>query len=152
MNNVETLAKNIYTTGKLIKELVFNVQTEHIRESGLQNRYGTLSLSQLEAVKLIRQKKKVTMVELSELLMVAPPSATTMVDRLVDKGLLIRRKSKDDRRKVIVEVAKGAVDDIIRIENAVIRTFAELLGTIGAETGQHWCDALEEVRLALVKQ
>lgn len=150
MDEVEKLARNIFTTGKLIKDLVFNVQTKHLKKCGIQKRYGDLSLPQLEAVKLIRRKGSVSMIELSELLMVAPPSATTMVDRLVEKGILVRRQSEVDRRKVIVEVSTGAIDDIIGVENAVIQTFVELLEKIGSETGQKWSDALEQVKSALM--
>ncbi len=149
MNEVEKLARNIITTGKMIKELVFNVQTKHLKECGAHKRFGGLSLPQLEVVKLVRKKGAVSMIELSEMLRVAPPSATTMVDRLVEKGILVRRQSEVDRRKVIVEVSPVAIEDIIGVENAVIDMFVELLEKIGSDTGKKWFDVLEQVKLAL---
>lgn len=151
MNEAEKLARNIFTTGKLIKDLVFRVQTKHLKKSGMQKRYGELSMPQLEAVKIIRRKGAVSMIELSELLRVAPPSATTMVDRLVEKGILVRRQSEVDRRKVIVEVSDGAIEAIIGVENAMIQTFVELLEKIGSDTGQKWCDVLDQVKSALAE-
>ncbi len=151
MNEVEKLARNIFTTGKLIKDLVFKVQTKHLKECGVHKRFGELSLPQLEVVKLVRKKGAVSMIELSEMLKVAPPSATTMVDRLVEKGILERRQSEVDRRKVIVEVSAGAIEDIIGVENAVIQMFVELLEKIGFETGQKWSEVLEQVKSELIK-
>lgn len=152
MNDVEKLAKNIFTTGKLIKDLIFNVQKEYLKERGVQKRYGEFSLPQLEVLKLIRRKGAVSMIELSELLMVTPPSASTMVDRLVEKGVLLRRQSEVDRRRVIVEVSRDAIEDIVGVENAMIQTFVELLEKIGSDTGQKWSDTLEQVKNILVEQ
>ena len=90
--------------------------------------------------------------ELSELLGVAPPSASTMVDRLVEKKILVREMSPEDRRKVIVRVSPEAVADIEKTEEAVLSSFVDLVEKVGPETARKWCEVLERIKFVLEEE
>lgn len=71
--------------------------------------FGNLSIAQLYAVREIRGHVMLTMSELADILEASPPSASAMVDRLVEKGILWREHSTEDRRKVVVIISPDSV-------------------------------------------
>ena len=76
-------ASFIFTTGKLIQDRIFSIHASHIASEGRNGRDEELSVSQLHAVKVAHEQGPLTVSELAAALGVSPPSASTMVDRLV---------------------------------------------------------------------
>lgn len=78
---------------------------------------GTISLPQLWALELVREKKSVAMHDLASALHLKSPSATMLVDHLDGLGMVRRTRGARDRRVVQVTLtAKGRriLDDILR--------------------------------------
>ncbi len=150
MHENETLAqaRYIFSTGKMIRDRIFRAQAAHLAAFGSET-LGDLSLPQLHAIMVVRTQGEVTMTELSDRLGVSPPSASVMVDRLVEKEILIREHSVEDRRKVVVRVSPQAVENIEGVEETILRSFVEIVEKIGPETAQKWCEVLEQVKSVL---
>jgi DNA-binding MarR family transcriptional regulator len=142
-------ARYIFDTGRMIHDHVYKLQIEHV--SGLKSSESMcdLSLAQLRVLMLIRTKGQVTIRELSEQLGVSPPSASAMVDRLVEKGLLSREPSQEDRRKVVVSISPQALNDIQRLEEEILCSFVNLVDKIGQDTANKWCEVLGKVKSVL---
>ncbi|MEI6627677.1 MAG: MarR family transcriptional regulator, partial [bacterium] len=67
-----------------------------------------ISFMQLETLRLIDNKKEVTMARISDYFGIKAPSATSLINNLEKKGEVVRVNDKNDRRKVILKVtAKG---------------------------------------------
>lgn len=145
-NEMKSLAKYIFDTGRIIQENVLRIQSCCLAEMGKKVGFDELSLAQLHAVKTARREGEVTITRLAELLGVSAPSASAMVDRLVEKKILRRERSKKDRRKVVVRVSPEAVNDLEKIEKAILKKFEEIVLKIGSETARKWCEALEKVK------
>ena len=139
-------ARYIFTSTKLIRDRILRNMTGHAALNGKKGRFGDLSLAQIHAVNVTRDRGQVTITKLAEMLGVSPPSASAMVDRLVEKGILIRNHSKKDRRKVVVRVAEDAVNTFDKIEENILESFIRLVEGIGPETACKWCEVLERVR------
>jgi DNA-binding MarR family transcriptional regulator len=90
-----------------------------------------------------------TMSELADQLSVSPPSASVLVDRLVEKGILCREHSTTDRRKVVVRVSPEAEKIVEEIIANILQFFVDLVEKIGIETAQKWCDVLTHVTSVL---
>ncbi|MDY6796557.1 MAG: MarR family transcriptional regulator [Actinomycetota bacterium] len=84
-----------------------------------------------------------SMSELSQHLEVNQGVTTRMVDRLVEKGLVKRERSRDDRRVVMVSVSEKGLKVIRRLEEDNLDMMKELLHPVSEED--------REVLLALVK-
>ena len=69
-----------------------------------------------------------------------------MVDRLVEKGALIREHSTQDRRKVVVRIAPKAIKHAEAVEGAIMALFVRLAKRIGPDTTAQWCQALERIK------
>ena len=139
-------ARFIFTNGKLIRDRIFNIQASHIGTSGKNSMEEELSLSQLHAIHVIHEYGSVTVSALAAALGVSPPSASAMVDRLVEKGLLSREPSRTDRRKVLVSISPEALKKIDTIEETILHSFVDLVEKIGPKTARMWCQVLKKVR------
>jgi len=107
--------------------------------------------AQLQAVSVIRKRKRTTITELANLLHVSVASASAMVDRLVKKDILIRDIVPQDRRKVIVRLSPKITREFKRIEMAILTPICQLIDQTGEETAGLWCDMLEQLKASLVK-
>lgn len=149
--NRETLerAQYIFDTGKLIQDRILHIHTSQLAAGGRTNGTGELSVSQLHLVRTIREQKEVTITQLADLLDVSPPSASVMVDRLVDKGVLTREQSKNDRRKVLVRISPEATMRIEKVESAILQSFEDLVERIGSQAARKWCEVLARIKFVL---
>jgi DNA-binding MarR family transcriptional regulator len=142
-------ARYIFRTGKLIHDRIMKIQSQYLA-SNESCPFGDLSIAQLYAIREIRDRGPLTMSELAEILEVSPPSASAMVDRLVEKGLLSREHSTKDRRKVLVRISPDSVKEIEALENNILQLFVQLVNQIGPETTQQWCTVLSCIKQQLV--
>ena len=146
--NIIEQARFILTTGKMIRDRVFRNISSHMGMDGNGEGcgFGELSFPQIHAVNVTRDSGQVTITELADKLGVSPPSASAMVDRLVEKGVFKREHSREDRRKVVVSVSTKALEGFEVIEKNILQSFIELVKGIGPETTQKWCEVLKRVR------
>lgn len=152
MEKIEKLALNIFTTGKLIRNRVFKVQSRQLAAMGKKEAIVDLTAAQLHTMIMVHMRGRLSMNELSDTLGVSPPSTTVMVDKLVEKGILARNHSDKDRRKVFVEISPQAVSVMVDVENAILESFVELVEKIGPETAEKWSEVLEAVRPILEEE
>lgn len=147
-DSVREQARYIFTTGKIIHDRILRIQSNQLA-SGSCEAFGELSVSQVHVIRLVRKHGTLAMSELAELLGVSPPSASTMVDRLVDKGVLSREHSTEDRRKVVVRISPEAVKKIESIETSILQLFEGLVEKLGPETTRQWCHVLKHINAVL---
>jgi DNA-binding MarR family transcriptional regulator len=142
-------ARFIFTTGKMLHDYVFRIYARKIADRGKKTGSDELSINQLHAVMATRKMGPVTITRLAEILAVSAPSASAMVDRLVERGFLTRQTHPRDRRKVQIMVSKQAEEHIVQAENQVLASFVDIVDRIGPEIAQKWCDVLEVVSRTL---
>lgn len=153
MDNEQALrqARMIFTTGKMFRDRVIRSHWSQIVQEGQLEGYMDLSLTQMHAIMVTRDEGEVTISRLAELLGVSAPSASAMVERLVEKSALLREHSREDRRKVVVRLSPQAAKGIEKMEANMLRLFADLVAKIGPDNARKWCEALEKVREVLAR-
>lgn len=142
---IQEQARYIFTTGKLIHDQILKIQSGYLASSK-SGPFKDLSVTQLHVIRVVRSHGELSMSELAGILGVSPPSASAMVDRLVDKGALTREHSTQDRRKVVVRIAPAAVQHAEAVEAAIMALFVGLVERIGPETTAQWCQVLERIK------
>jgi len=143
------MARYILTNGKVIQDRVVRFHAMQLGQGRNKSVYRELTMAQLHTVMSIYNSGEVTMSELSTLTKVSPPSASAMVDRLVEKGILVRAHSQEDRRKVLVKISPKAVKNIQQIEAGILQSFADLVEKIGHKTAKQWCQVLDRIKTVL---
>lgn len=142
-------ARLIARAGRKLKDHIFSIQ------SGLERGCGSckgneLSMAQVQMVMAVQSEDGLTISRLAKKLKVAPPSASCMVDRLVEKGMLLRERSEQDRRKVVVRLSAKTAVHAERMEGAVLAAFLDLVEKVGPETAEKWCEVLERIEQVLI--
>jgi DNA-binding MarR family transcriptional regulator len=150
--DVLTSARYIFTTGRMIHDRITRISTGACMSIAKDDRFGELSAPQMNMLLMIRVRETVSVTELAALLNVSPPSVSTMVDRLVERGLLTRTPSDQDRRKVVIRVTPEALKDITQVEEMILGSFVELVEAVGPETTQKWCEVLQQIKQVLEKK
>jgi DNA-binding MarR family transcriptional regulator len=145
---VKAQARYIFTTGKVIHDRILKIQSNQLASDNCGD-FGELSVSQLHVIRLIRKHGALAMSELAGLLGVSPPSASTMVDRLVEKGVLSREHSTEDRRKVVVRISPESAKNIESVEGTILQLFEDLVEKLGPETTRQWCRVLKHINAVL---
>lgn len=108
-----------------------------------------LSVAQLTTLTVIRNYPDLSLKDLAAATGVSSPSASAMVDKLVELGLVDRRPAAADRREIRItlteagEVAAGA------FEGESLRTLIELLDRVGPETARKWTEVYTRVQECL---
>jgi len=108
-----------------------------------------LSPSQTLAIMKISSMENCTITGLAEELNVSAPSASAMVDRLVEKNAVQRIRSEKDRRQVVVSLTEPAQDYADRFEQAMLQSFIQLIEKIGPQLAEQWCEVAGKIEKRL---
>jgi len=145
-------AHYIFTTGRAIRDFVDRNIASQLAQFDGRSIWGELSVTQMHALMMIQKRETVSISELASLLGVAVPSASTLVDRLVEKGALTREPSMIDRRRMEVRIASALKDDFSRVNSVLLNAFANLIQKIGPETTRMWCEVLRRIEAVLEQE
>lgn len=86
---------------------------------------------------------------LARFLAVRPPTVTTVMNGLVDDGLVARARSADDRRRVDHELTPAGVQALATANAAADGALAALVEGLDPDVRSHAVDALDLWRAAL---
>ncbi len=130
-------ARGLYKT---IRELQASVLLKNAPANiGLECAAKELTLPQLSTLGVIRDHGTLSVKELAEATQVSPPSASCMVDRLVDIGVVRREPSTVDRREVRITLAPEGEAALNAMEGQLLRALVDLLEKLGPEDASRWC-------------
>lgn len=139
-------ARFIFMTGKLLRRHIFSSLAK-ADESTCSCK--DLSMAQFNLLMAVQAQGKITGVELAAQLGVSPPSISVMVERLVERGLLVRERSQRDRRKVVIRMSNDEALHFDRLEEQVLASFVDLVEEVGEETVGKWVEVLQRVQPVL---
>ena len=84
---------------------------------------------QFSLLKVVKKHSgRMTVTELSNSLMIAPPTGSRMIEGLCSKGLLAKEKDPDDHRVTLVvltEKSRGLMDKLIELQSQVMSEVLE---------------------------
>ena len=141
-------ARFLFQFGKRMRDQMLRSHISSVPATGLRISED-LSPAQIHMLLKIREYPDCTISELAALLDVSPPSVSAMVDRLVEKGALIRERSKQDRRVVVVRLSDAAMEHAGRMEKAMLNNFYRIIEKVGPELTEKWCSVIVQVDQAL---
>ena len=142
-------AKYIVDSITRIKTHIVNTHMQCIADVQENSLLSGLSPPQLHTIHVIHTHGQVALSQLASELNVSPPSASTMVDRLVEKGILIREQDVDDRRRVIISVSQGVAEEFQELQNSILSSFTKIVEKIGPKTATQWCNVLKKIQTVL---
>lgn len=143
----------IMATGKLVRDRTLRLQSSGARRMGRRPLpFGELSMAQSLAMMAVKDHGPLSISELAALLAVSAPSASAMVERLVERGVLVREPDPQDRRRVQVHLSPEADAHYERIYSFILDDFVQLVEGIGPEMAHQWCEVMLAVREQLLRR
>ena len=130
---LEEQARQILETVHELQQHIVKIHAQHFSPMDL-------TLPQFHALRVVGEHGSMGIKELAEVLQVSAPSASAMVDRLVDMEMVERRPSRADRRAVEIRLTeKGTA--CVESHKMVFFSFAkDLLREVGPECAEKWCE------------
>jgi DNA-binding MarR family transcriptional regulator len=116
MKNRRRLIENIFENFYAIRQKIAS-------ELNLSFDEMQLTYSQWLVLNLVRKNKSINIKDLAELLGITSSAATQIVDGLVNKGLLSRKRSKIDRRVLEIALFKKSINRFRRGMNKISLIF-----------------------------
>lgn len=100
----------------------------------------------------VRNRSGSSIKDLAESMGVTTSSMSTMVERLVEAGVLDRKPNPDDRRAVKVFVSDSMAETIEPLERQGHKTIMSILDELGPEAAELWRGISARVRAILESQ
>jgi DNA-binding MarR family transcriptional regulator len=142
----------IMSTGKMIRDRTLRLQNCHVEQKTSRVKFSELTMAQSLTLMAVKEHEPMSVTELASHLSVSAPSASTMVDRLVDRNLLSRETDPADRRKVVIRLSPAAAEDYNKIYHVILQDFLNLVDKVGPQTARKWCEVLAEVKKVIVTE
>ena len=113
-----------------------------IAARSLGNVADEVTMTQYRTLVVLASRGPQSLADLAEAADVTPPTATRMCDRLVRKGLVVRRHDRCDRRLIRLTLARRGHELVAAVTERRRTEIAQLLEAIPAEQQDVLVDAL----------
>ncbi len=145
----DDLGAYILSTGKRIRDYMLRAQLETLAKHPDLKRFRDLTTPQMTAAMMALERGPLSLNELSAGLGVSAPSASVMVDKLVEKGVMTRVACPNDRRKVVVAISDDARARLGRVQQSMRVALDELTAELGEAETRRWFNVMKKIRQAL---
>ncbi len=101
-----------------------------IRQTLKEKRPSIISILQLEVLSYVKEEKNPLMKDVAEFLHITPPSATSLINRLVKGGLLKREIDKNDRRVIRLTITSKGEKILKKKLEQHFKKIADIIGKL----------------------
>lgn len=141
--------ESILTTGKRIRDYMCRAQMEVLSTDPLLASMRELTLPQMATAMITLERGPLSLNQLAHSLGVSAASASTMVDRLIEKGVLTRHHSEEDRRKIVIQIEEETGQKLRVVHSAMRQAMDQLTTVLGPDTTHQWFDVMGKISIAL---
>jgi DNA-binding MarR family transcriptional regulator len=107
------------------------------------------SPAQIRALGFLSRNKEQTVGELAEAMGVTISTASGLVDKLVDNGLVERSTNPDDRRQVLIRLAPAAIEMNAQIKEIRRRQVLSAVDSLDSQQRVCFVDSIQAIARAL---
>ncbi len=148
------MGKNISEEEKIAAEMddFFLQSTEilwiHLSRYYKDNKEASLSITEHFIIRFLGKELFATMSKLSQIIQVAPTTMTSIVDRLVKRGLLQRHRDWQDRRKILVALSEEGKQSYDRYHQNSLEFYTHFLSAL-PDKGKSFGQNLKEMKRSI---
>lgn len=142
-------AREIFATVEMLRDSI--MKRCFSREAPGEG-HPEITFSQMRALHFIKGRSGTTIKQIAEDSDVSPASASAMVDRLLDMGMVVREQDTEDRRAVNVSLSAQGRETFKMHERVITGAISEILEEIGDEAACQWLFAYRKVREVLERK
>jgi DNA-binding MarR family transcriptional regulator len=108
-------------------------------------RRGNTSIVHEEALRFLQEKGDLNMADFAKLLNVTKPSATCLVNNMVKKGLITRKYSLKDRRKISIGLTKKGEEALKEMKEEMISEMRKIFCGVSEDEIEKYLDTQEKL-------
>jgi DNA-binding MarR family transcriptional regulator len=119
---------------------------EHVSDSSYMPADKTsFNITEHFLIEFLGKESFASMSKLSQIVHVAPTTMTSIVDRLIRRGYLKRRRAEQDRRKVLVALSEKGKQFYYHHHHESIKIYVHFLSTL-PDKGKKFYQNLSEIK------
>ncbi len=118
---------------------------EHVSESHISSGTASFSITEHYLIEFLGKESFASMSKLSRMFHVAPTTMTSIVDRLIQRGYLKRRRAQQDRRKVLVTLSEKGEQFYLHHHQESLKLYADYLSKL-PDKGKKFRQSLNEIK------
>ncbi len=128
------MARMIQATGHLLHRYHIQRMLSEVDE----NAFRRLTPPQVHMIMTVRELGAASVKDLTRALRVKAPAVSTMVERLVELGILTREGNPEDRREVQIRISPSEEAFIQRLEQLGLQSSLALIDKLGPVYADMW--------------
>ena len=128
---------------KLIEKILENINAikrEIATEMHIFFNEISITHSQWIVLHFVKKNRNINIKDLANLLDITSSAATQIVDSLVNKGLLLRRRNLNDRRTLKIELSEKSKNQFDSIKNKSFKTLSSLFDVLDNDELSKYCE------------
>ena len=128
---------------KLIEKILENINAikrEIATEMHIFFNEKSITHSQWTVLYFVKKNRNINIKDLANLLDTTSSAATQIVDGLVNKGLLSRRRNPDDRRTLKIELSEKSKNQFDSIKNKSFKMLSSLFDVLDNDELSKYCE------------
>ena len=118
---------------------------EHVSSSHGSTQHIALSVTEHYLIEFLGKESFASMSNLSRIFYVSPTTMTSIVDRLVQRGYIKRRRAQQDRRKVLVTLSEKGKEFYLQHRYESLQVYAHYLSRL-PDKGKNFRQSLKEIK------
>lgn len=121
----------------------------HVFQCYDDNKEASLNITEHFIIEFLGRESFASMGKLSKIAHVSPTTMTSIVDRLIRRGLVLRHRAHEDRRKVLVILSEQGKKFYNRHHHNTIELYTNFLSTL-PDRGKRLSTTLKEIKNDLI--
>lgn len=143
--------RDIFNVMLKLDDIYFlNIQSVGKRLS-MKDPFGELTSTQVQAVFKIGRICPCTLAEVAKTLRITNSSASTLVERLVVKGVVERKQDPNNRRKVLITLSDRARKFQKAFEEELIKELVRIAKSLNSKDFKKWVEVFKAIDAAIDK-
>jgi len=151
-DTIREQCRTLYETMGMLKVRTLQGSMRTWGCNGGENDLIGLTPPQMHTLMAIRVHGSLTVKGLAGAMHVSAPSASAMVERLVELGAVTREQNHEDRREVLVQLTPKAAETLERLDEHIMESLADLLEKLGPEYAEKWCDVCRRIQQVCIDE
>ena len=126
--------------------------SDHLRKQLIsKEKLERPTLSQWNVLRLVRKKGEVSVKEISEALGVTSSASTQLIDGLVNKGYLVRKRDPNDRRIILVKLSPSSQKHLSNMKMQRLKWLTEIFAVLSDEELAHYASLNKKIADSIIK-
>lgn len=131
----QKIIETIFEFSRIFREIMMNSCKSH-----------SLTMLQLHVLLMMKKGQDIKVKDIADKLMIAMPTATNLLDKLVEQELVIRKIDTNDRRNVLLSLTEKGKDFLIKGVKIRNEMMYKLLDNLSNEEKNNFFNILNKLK------